>query len=153
MKTSPIKTLVREVLASLPPPYSEHVIDEVFFQIETHPHWRESYDSLCTDFTKTVVNCWGAYWTANALGKVGEHSSPSKKSTLIGSYSLLDTDAKTVLAKPKEAKALQLMSDYYRAHKAELPVDMKKYRDLIVEFLMEGQSPEEAFNLAMGERP
>jgi len=152
MKTSPIKTLVREVLASLPPPYSEHVIDEVFFQIEIHPHWRERYESLCADFTKTVVNCWGAYWTANALGKVGERSSPSKKSTLIGSYSLLDTDAKTVLAKPKEAQALQLMSDYYHAHKAELPLDIKKHRDLIVEFLMEGMPPGEAFQLAVGKR-
>jgi hypothetical protein len=145
MRTSPVKALVREVLATLPKPYSEHVIDDVFFSIETVPEWRGVYDSLCMALGKSVVNTWGGYWVANSLGKLGEHQVPSKKSRLIASYSLLDTDAKTVMRKPKEADALQLMSDYYQAHKSELPPDIRKYREAIVDMLMEGATPAEAF--------
>lgn len=121
------------------------MIDDVFFSIETVPEWRGVYDSLCMALGKSVVNTWGGYWVANSLGKLGEHQVPSKKSRLIASYSLLDTDAKTVMRKPKEADALQLMSDYYQAHKSELPPDIRKYREAIVDMLMEGATPAEAF--------
>lgn len=149
MKTAEIKTLVREVLETLPKPYSEHVIDEVFNSIEQNPSWLRRYEAECSTLGKTVVNTWGGYWVANALGKVSEQQVPSKKSTLIGSYSLLYTDAKTVLRKPKEAEALTLMSTYYYAHISELPSDIKKQRDLIVELLMEGTPVAEAFAMVV----
>lgn len=137
MRTGPVKALVREVLTTIPKPYSEHVIDDVFFSIETTPNWLHVYESLCSTLGKTVVNNWCGYWVANMLDKVGEQQIPSRKSKLIASYSLLDTDAKT-LRKPKEDEARQLMSDYYQAHKSELPPDIRKYRDDIIELLMEG---------------
>jgi hypothetical protein len=146
MRTGPVKALVREVLATLPQPYSEHVIDDVFFSIETRPEWLRVYESLCTTLGKTVVNNWIGYWVANALAKVGEQVLPSKKSKLIASYSLLDTDAKSVVRKPKEDEALQLMSDYYKAHKSELPPDIRQYREGIVELLMEGMPAAAAFS-------
>ena len=149
MKTSDVKSLVREVLATIPTPYSEHVIDEVFYAIETEPRWRREYEAACATLGKTTVNTWGGYWIANALGKVGEHQVPSKRSKLIGSYSVLDTDARTVLKKPKESEALQLMADYYQANKAELPPEVRKHRDRIVEFIMEGLSPKEAFAMVL----
>jgi hypothetical protein len=34
MRTAQVKLLVREVLATLPKPYSEHVIDDVFGAVE-----------------------------------------------------------------------------------------------------------------------
>ena len=147
MKTSDVKLLVREVLAALPTPYSEHVIDEVFHAIEVDPRWHGEYEVLCLTLGKTTVNTWGGYWIANALGKVGEHQVPSKKSKLIGSYSILDTDAKTILKKPKESEALQLMADYYQANKAELPVEVRQHRDQIVEFIMAGMTPVQAFSM------
>lgn len=145
MKTSGVKLLVREVLETLPVPYSEHVIDEVFYAIEVEPRWRKEYDVLCATLGKATVNNWGGYWIANTLEKLGEHQVPSKKSKLIGSYSILDTDAKTILRKPNEAEALQLMSDYYQANRAALPAEVRIHREQIVELIMEGISPVEAF--------
>lgn len=149
MKTSDIKALVREVLDTMPTPYSEHVIDEVFHAIEVQPHWHREYDALCATHSKTTVNTWGGFWIANALGKLGEHQVPSKRSKLIGSYSILDTDAKTILKKPKESEALQLMADYYQANKSALPPEVRKYRDKIVELIMEGVAPKEAFAMVL----
>jgi hypothetical protein len=80
------------------------------------------------------------------MGKVGEHQVPSKKSKLIASYSLLDTDARTAVRKPKESEALQLMSDYYQAHKLELPADIRKFREAIIELIREGVPVAEAFS-------
>jgi hypothetical protein len=149
MRTADVKALVREVLESLPKPYSEHVIDDVFSSIELNSAWLRRYESECSVLGKTVVNTWGGYWVANALGKIGEHQVPAKKSTLIGSYSVLDTDAKAVLRKPKEAEALKLMSDYYYGHISELPRDIKKHRELIVELLMEGMPVADAFAMVV----
>lgn len=149
MKTAEVKALVREVLETLPKPYSEHIIDDVFCAIEHKPKWLQEYESQSSILGKTVVNGWGGYWIANALGKAGEQQVPSKKSKLIGSYSILDTDAKTVLRKPKEPEALQLMADYYQAHKTELTSEVRRHRDLIVELLMEGMPAEEAFSMVM----
>ncbi len=149
MKTSDVKSLVREVLDTISTPYSEHVIDEVFHAIEIEPRWLAEYDALCETLGKTTVNTWGGYWIANALGKVGEHQVPSKRSKLIGSYSILDTDAKTILKRPKELEALQLMADFYQANKSELPAEVRKHRDRIVEFIMEGMAPKEAFAMVL----
>ena len=110
MKTSDVKSLVREVLATIPTPYSEQVIDEVFQAIEADPRWHREYEADCATLGKTTVNTWGGYWIANALGKVGEHQVPSTRSKLIGSYPVLDTDAKSILKKPKEAFAMVLPS-------------------------------------------
>ncbi len=147
MKTSEVKALVREVLVAIPQPYSEHVIDEVFSFIEHEPLWHREYERLCSSLGKAVVNNWGGYWVANAVEKVGERQVPSKKSTLIGSYSILDIDAKTVLKKPKEPEALKLMADYYQAHKAQLSPEVRRHRESIVELLMEGMSVEAAFTM------
>lgn len=47
--------------------------------------------------------------------------------------------------KIKEDKALELMYDYYKNNKNTLPASIQEYRELIVELIMEGLSPEEAF--------
>ncbi|MBB5271289.1 hypothetical protein [Quisquiliibacterium transsilvanicum] len=57
----------------------------------------------------------------------------------------------TVIAprKPvKEAKALELMAAHYQLHKASLPPSIRESRDQVVELIMEGFNPEEAFALA-----
>lgn len=148
MRTGPVKALVHEVLNALPQPYTEHVIDDVFFAIETSQIWRAAYESLCSTLGKDVVNSRGGYWVANALDKAASTKlqAPSRKSTLIASYSLLDTDAKIVVKKPKEAEARQLMWTYYQGHKLELPSDIRKDREAIVELIMEGMPTAEAFS-------
>jgi hypothetical protein len=149
MKTSGVKALVREVLETLQGPYNEHVIDHVFHVIETTPEFLSRYRKLCDELEQPVVNAWCGQWTANALGKVGEISAPSRRSTLIGRYSLLDTDAATIARKPSEEEARRLMSNYYYAHKARLPADIRLHRDAIVELLMAGTSAQDAFAAVM----
>jgi hypothetical protein len=48
----------------------------------------------------------------------------------------------------KEAKALELMSTHYQLNKANLPPSIRESREQVVELIMEGFSPEEAFTLA-----
>ncbi len=45
----------------------------------------------------------------------------------------------------KRPAALKLMSDYYFEHKDEFPTTLSECRELIIELLMEGFSPEDAF--------
>lgn len=147
MKTTGVKKLVRQVIDTIPPPYTMHVIDEVFHRIETDAVWRGQYNTLCDELGKTVVNNWCGQWIAHALGKRGEVQVASQKSTLIGSYSLLDADAKPILRKPGEEEARQLMADYYRENQASLPADIRRHRDAILELIMDGAPVEEAFRL------
>ena len=49
----------------------------------------------------------------------------------------------------KEPKALEIMSAYYMANKATLPRNIRDFRDLIVELLTEGFTPEVAFAQAV----
>ena len=51
-RTEGVKTLVEEVLATLPTPYSEDVIDEVFLAIEANPTWLTVYNVLCNDLRR-----------------------------------------------------------------------------------------------------
>jgi hypothetical protein len=153
MKTSGVKAMVREVLETLPSPYTEHVIDDVFQAIEVNPKFLLRYHALCDKLGKTVVNNWCGQWVAHALGKTGEVQVPSRRSTLIGSYSLLDADATSVTRKPNEEEALQLMSDYYRANKDRLPADIRLHREAIVELIMAGVSAQNAFLAVMRSDP
>lgn len=145
MRTARVKKLVNDVLDSLPRPYTEHVIDDVFFAIEHNATWRKAYEGSCAELGKAVVHNWGGHWIANALGKVGEREVPSRKNRLLGSYSLLDADAPPPKRKPTQAEAAQIMSDYYQQHRGALPTDIRKHRELIIELLMDGVPVEQAF--------
>lgn len=151
MDTTDVRNLVTDALHSIEPPYAENVIDEVFFVIESSQRWLQEYEGLCLKHGKSVVNSLGGYWIGRELGKVGKKQVPSKKSTLIGSYSVLDTDAKPHSSKPKEPEALQLMAEYYKANSHKLPAvsEMKKHREYIVVLIMDGLSPEDAFNIVL----
>lgn len=48
----------------------------------------------------------------------------------------------------KRPAALKLMSEYYSANKAKLPTGISEHRDLIIDLLMDGFSPTEAFTQA-----
>lgn len=147
MKTAGVKRLVELALAGLPLPYGEDVIEDVFCAIEKSPEWRQEYDDLCVELTKSVVNTWGGFWIAHHVGRAGDQQAPSKRCSLIGSFSkLTGPTVKRVGAKIKEAEALQVMAAHYQAHKSELPESVRKNRDLIVDLLMAGLPVEEAFS-------
>ncbi len=151
MQTNDVRDLVTEALEALPKPYSENVIDDVFFAIQSNPRWLSEYEGLCGKHSKTVTNSLGGYWIGRALGKRGHKQIPSKKSSLIGSYSVLDTDALPPKTKPKEPEARTLMSEYFYANQEKLPANevMKQYREAIVGLIMDGQSPADAFAIVL----
>lgn len=148
MKTTGVKALVGKVLDKIGAPYSMHVIDDVFHAIENDPSYLRQYNALCDELGKSVVNNWCGQWTAHALGKRGEVQVPACKSALIGSYSLLDMDARPRVSKPTEQEALLIMSNYYRANQASLPSWIKGRREDILELIMDGAPVEDAFSLA-----
>lgn len=149
MRTTEVRTLVRDVLNTMQPPYSHHVIDEVFEAIESNPRWRQRYDALCAELGRDVVNNWGGRWVAITLEKAGEQQVSSKRCTIIGSYSILDTDARVVAKSPNRTEALKMMAEHYKAHRALLPANIKEFREAIIQLLMDGLPPEEAFSEAV----
>lgn len=66
-------------------------------------------------------------------------------STDFAGFVKLTEKAITPRKKIKEPAALALLHSYYQEHKATLPADIRTRRELIIELLMEGFSPEEAF--------
>jgi len=153
MKTVGVKALVQEVLDTLPSPYSEHVTDDVLFAIETNPLWRRRYDSLCDALGKAVVNQWCGQWTGYALGKKGQTPVLSRKNSLSERYSLLDTDVQVRDRPPTEQEATETMAAYYRDNKDRLSVAVRGQREEIIAWIMEGIPVEEAFALALQNRP
>ena len=108
MKTEQVKTLMLRAPDSIPEPYSHHIIDEVFFRIENDSSLLGEYERLCEVLGRDVVNSSGGRWIARRLGKVSKRQVPSKLSSLIGSYSILDTD---LVVPTTEAEAKKQMSD------------------------------------------
>lgn len=153
MRTAGVKTLVNLVLDSMPKPYTEDVIDDVFLGIESDTDFRAEYDGLCKQLGKTTVNTWGGYWIANALGKTGVDQTPAKKSKLIQSYSRLTVAATATGKKRKEAEALQVMSDFYLEHKSRLPAHIRNHREDIVEMLIAGLPVEQVFAMQIDGTP
>jgi hypothetical protein len=90
-KTEGVEILVKDVLATIPEPYGEDIILEVFQKIEDNPEWRLRYNSLSNDLsddlTDWIVNNWiGKYvkdqTRLNSLREV----SAGEKCSLISSY-------------------------------------------------------------------
>ena len=84
MRTAAVKRIVEIALESLPRPYTEDVIDDVFYAIEQRPEWRQAYDDLCSDLGSFVVNTTGGAWIKKAVGGVAVEQVPTWKSTRVG---------------------------------------------------------------------
>ena len=148
MRTAGVKRLVGIALSSLPSPHTEDVIDDVFHAIEKNTEWRREYDDLCAELKQTVVNTWGGFYISAAEGGQSIRQVSAIKSTLIQSYSKLARSPSGTQRKRKEADARQLMASYYAQHKSTLPPAIRERRELIIDLLMEGAPPDEAFALA-----
>ncbi len=144
-KTAGVRALVADALDSLPKPYTEDVIDEVFFAIESRPDLLARYHSECQRLGRVVVNTWGGYWTANFMDRIGEREVPATKSTLIGQYSKLDRPAPKSAKRLTETQAATLMYDHYKKNRAVLPSWIDECRDVILELLLAGFSVEQAY--------
>src|SRR5437868_7305284 len=112
MRTARLKLLMEKVLASLPQPHTEDVIEEVFMTIERDEGLRHEYDELVSQLGKTVTNTWGGFWIAHSEGRHGADQLPARRTSLLESYSKLTRPGKNIRrGKRKEAEALSLMAD------------------------------------------
>lgn len=97
-----------------------------------------------------MTNTWGGFWIADAEGRHGVEQIPAKRTTLLASYSKLTRPGKAIRGgKRKEAEALELMASYYQAHKAKLSPLVRERREPIVDLIMEGFDPADAFAKAI----
>lgn len=164
MKTVDVKKLVTEVLASLPKPYSENIIDEVFFAIEQNDRLFRRYSECCNDIGRVKVNTAGANWIRKELGLTTLREAPAKLSKLIGTYSVLNNKATPKVKKPAVPKvktitatakrrmdvdARKSLSDYYMANKASLHPQIGLYREEIITLIKSGIPVAEAFEKAV----
>ena len=148
MRTTGVKHLVELAIASIPKPYTEDVIEDVFVAIEHNELWMTEYSGLCVDLGKTVVNNWVGVWVSKYVGRTGAQQVATTRTGLAGSYSKLTSGSK-LGGKRKEPEALQLLSEFFRANKSTLPANIREHRSSIVELLVEGMDPKEAFALAV----
>ena len=84
-----VKSLVEEVLATLPEPYTEDVTDDVFCAIERNPRWHRDYEDLCASLTRRVVNQRIGRLNKELLSRTPFQRTRKRTSRLIGSYTKL----------------------------------------------------------------
>jgi hypothetical protein len=86
--TGGVRTLVADVLRSLPRLYTEDVTDDVCRAIEADPALRQRYDELAAELRDWVVNNWIGWYTAKLTGRKSGEKVPSR-GQLIKSYKKL----------------------------------------------------------------
>lgn len=88
-KTQGVEILVSEILETIPKPYGEDVIEDVFLAIERQPTWQRHYDVLVLELDKDTVNKWVGRYTKQITGLKNPTQVSAKRSALTGSYSKL----------------------------------------------------------------
>lgn len=93
-KTEGVEIFVKEVLASIPPPYGEDIILKVFQAIENSPAWERQYHSLSNDvgdgWSNEVINQSIGRYVKDQVGlNTLREVSAEGQSKLIKSYSKL----------------------------------------------------------------
>ena len=152
MRTVRLKLLIEEVLGTIPKPYTEDVIEDVFVAIENNPRWRREYEDLHYNLGKNMVNPWGGFWVAHLTGRVPGEQVSASRSSLIRTYAKLAKGPKVANKKVKEPEALKVMSEYFFANRDTLPPDVREHRSLIVELIKSGLAVTDAFAKAL-EKP
>ena len=82
-----LRALVEEVLMSLPRPYTEHVIHDVFLEIEQHR--REEYNDLLALMPRRWVNPRIGKVVKETLGMSSKRSRVPATSKLIRTHTML----------------------------------------------------------------
>jgi uncharacterized protein CbrC (UPF0167 family) len=87
--TECVKNLSEEIMATMPRPYTEDVIREVFDRIPQNPAWRQRYDNEVAALGAAVVHQWGGQWIARKLGWQRARAVALKNHPLIAGYTKL----------------------------------------------------------------
>ena len=88
-KTIGVEDLVREVLATIPQPYGEDIIEDVCLAIEANPRWMTRYRELSADLRAWVVNNWIGQYTKSLTGMKTIREVNAKRATIIKGYTKL----------------------------------------------------------------
>ena len=152
MREGQLKKLMEEVVATLPTPHGEDLIEDVFCAIEQNPKWRAEYDALQYSLGKGAMIGWGAFWISRCKGWTAGEQVSATRSSLLASYAKLVKGPKTTLKKVKEPEALKLMSEYFFTHRDTLSAEVRKQRDLLLELIKTGMPPADAFPIVL-EKP
>jgi hypothetical protein len=145
MRAARLKSLFEEALKSLPKPYTEDVVEDVFVAIEGDPRWKKEYDDLQYNLHKNVLNPWGGFWVAHLTGRIAGEQVSASRTSLIESYAKLAKGPKPASKKVKEPEALKAMSEYFFANKDTLPSAVRENRSLILELIKAGIGVADAF--------
>lgn len=144
--TLPIRDLVATALESIPRPYSEDLIDDVFLTIQQAPTLLAEYQRLNAHYGRQRLNTMVGKWTGKLVERRGERQVPRKRNTLADSYSILDRPAPPRQTRKQiEHAAREEVFTFFKAHKAALPEAMPRHRDELVRRVMEGDLVEDAF--------
>lgn len=149
MSSLRLKQLVAEVLAAIPTPEAEDVIEEVFVAIEANPVWRHTYDAVTYTMGKDVTAAWTGFWVSHLTQRVGGERETAARSDIIGSFARLDAPAGKRSKKVKEPEAIRAMHEHFLANRATLPAHVRDQRDVIVSLIMDGLPVEAAFATAL----
>jgi hypothetical protein len=149
MSSLRLKQLVAEVLGANTPHDAEDVIEHVFVEIETKPQWRKKYDAASYDLGKDSAVAWTGFWVSHLTQRTGDQRQPAARSTLIESFTRLVAPADKRGKKLKEPEAVQAMHEHFTAHRETLPASVREHRDVIVDLIMDGITPEAAFTKAL----
>jgi hypothetical protein len=88
-KTAQVKELAKEVLATIPEPYGNDVIEQVFVAIEQNANWMNKYSQLKVELSRDVVHNWIGKYTKKLTGMDSDKTTTAYNSNLITSFTLL----------------------------------------------------------------
>ena len=89
-KSVGIYELVNSILATIPEPYSEDVILNVFQKIQKNPDWLKRYNQLLLEHnTNRVVNPWIGKYTKRLTGMKNLVRADAHGTTLVKRYTKL----------------------------------------------------------------
>jgi len=152
MSSMRLKQLVTEVLATNTAHDAGDVIEEVLVAIEANPVWRKTYDEVAHAQGKDMAAAWTGFWVAHLARRSGDVRETAARSTIIESFTRLDSPAQERSKKLDEAEAVQAMHEHYKANRETLPANVREHRDVIVALMMDGLPVEAAFAKAL-EKP
>lgn len=88
-RTQGVEDLVSAVIANLPSPYGQDIIEDVCLEIEHNQAWSDRYGQLRNELGQNVVNNWIGQYTKRLTGMKTIRQVPATRSTIIGSYTRL----------------------------------------------------------------
>ena len=88
-KTQGVYDLVQSILQTLPEPYGEDSIEDVFVALDTDPSLLARYHELSADLGESVVNQWIGKYTQHITGMQQLREVTAKRTKLIKGYTKL----------------------------------------------------------------